>query len=106
MRYGFAEETISIIINCGFICKNVAAPTWFLVPSIKSGKRWNGKRMRSREREREREREKEKERERERESEREEEEERTCLTQYTDDINLSEVDGVVIALPIAIAALH
>lgn len=45
--------------------------------------------------------------ERERESEREEEEEeRTCLTQYTDDINLSEVDGVVIALPIAIAALH
>lgn len=93
MRYGFAEETISIIINCGFICKNVAAPTWFLVPSIKSGKRRNGKRMRSTERERESERE-------------EEEEERTCLTQYTDDINLSEVDGVVIALPIAIAALH
>lgn len=26
---GFAEETISIIINCGFICKNVAAPTRF-----------------------------------------------------------------------------
>lgn len=25
MRYGSAEETISIIINCGFICKNAGA---------------------------------------------------------------------------------
>lgn len=78
---GFAEETISIIINCGFICKNVAATD--PVPSIKrkrdevgrrktEGKKGGGW--------------------------------RAHLTQCTSDINLSKVDGVVIALPIEIAA--
>lgn len=83
--YGFAEETISIIINCGFICKNVAATD--PVPSIK------------RKRETREERGGEKRRERKVGEERE-----AHLTQCTSDINLSKVDGVVIALPIEITA--